>query len=292
MKWSEQWKTIIAWTLSGLGLVIVCVLVTFPYGALQARLVAELSRATGMEIRVADWSIGLPLGLEWRDITLSGPEWAPIQLAGLQANMGIVQALGGELGLDLIMHVNDTSSATGLATSSLVSTSFSFDGPVTLQGQIQQVELSKLVPRYARHGMLNGRFSHRLVSGHTTLGSMKGEGTWKADATDVAVDRIPVGNGRMLALSFSKVTAELVCKDNICEVAELKGDGTDGAFTGTGAITLQQPIQNSQLALTVTLIPGTGFAAKAATLNLLSPPPGTPITVKLIGTLAQARVAL
>ena len=292
MKWPEQWNEVLAWTLGGLALVIVWVLATFPYGALHARLVAELNRATGVEIRVADWTIGLPVRLEWRQITLSRPEWEPIQLARAQAKIGMVQALGGELGLDVSVNLDNTSSATGLAKGSLVASSFSFTGPVTLQGQVQQVELSTLVPRYVRHGTLNGRFSHRVESGHTTLGSMKGEGTWKAEAADLAVDHIPLGNGRTLALSFGKVVAELACKDSVCEVMELKGDGGDGSFTGTGTITLQQPIQYSQLALTVTLIPGTGFAAKAATLNLISPPPGTPVTVKIVGTLAQARITL
>ncbi len=291
-QWPEQWKEIVGWILGGLCLVIVSVLATFPYGALHTRLVTELHRAIGMEIRVADWTFGLPVGLEWRHVTLSRPEWEPIHLAWLQAKIGTVQALGGELELDVSLQLNDASSTAGSVKSSLVSSSFSFTGPVTIQGQVQQVELSKIVPRYVSHGILNGRFSHRIESGRTTLSAIKGEGTWKAEATDVAIDHIPLGNGRTLALSFSSVTAGLTCKDSVCEVTELKGDGSDGSFAGTGAITLQQPIQNSQLALTVTLIPGTGFAAKAATLNFPSPPPGTPVTVKIVGTLAQARVAL
>lgn len=292
MRWQGQWKTIIAWTLGGLCLVIICVLATFPYNALQARLVAELQRVTGMDIRIADWVVRVPVGLEWRNITLSRPEWEPVQLAGLQANMGMVQALGGELRLDVTVHLNASSSTTGVIKSSLVSSSFSFNGPMTVQGHMQQVELSKIVSRYVTHGVLNGRFSHRIESGHTMLSSMKGEGTWKAEAADLVIDRIPLGSGRTLALSFNKVTAELACKDSVCEVAELQGEGNDGSFSGVGTIRLQQPIQNSQLALTVTLIPGTGFATKAAALNLPSPPPGTPVTIKVVGTLAQARVAL
>jgi len=55
---------------------------------------------------------------------------------------------------------------------------------------------------------------------------------------------------------------------------------------------VQQPIQQSQLALSLTVIPGVGFAAKAAGLGIPPLPPGTPLTFKVIGTLAQARVAL
>ena len=75
-------------------------------------------------------------------------------------------------------------------------------------------------------------------------------------------------------------------------MTELKGDGIDGSFSGQGTVTMQQPIQQSQLALSLTVIPGVGFAAKAPGLGIPSLPPGTPFTFKVIGTLAQARVAL
>jgi hypothetical protein len=83
-----------------------------------------------------------------------------------------------------------------------------------------------------------------------------------------------------------------VCRDAVCDITELKGDGIDGSFTGEGKITLQQPMPASQLALTVTVIPGAGFVSKAGTLGLPVPPPGAPMTIKVVGTLAQARIAL
>lgn len=121
---------------------------------------------------------------------------------------------------------------------------------------------------------------------------MKGEGTWTAEATDLVIDQIPVGNGRTLSLTFSSVSAGLSCRDLRCDVTQLNGEGIDGSFTGNGQITIQQPLPNSQLALTVTVVPGPGFVSKAGTLGLPAPPPGTPMTVKIIGTLAQARIAL
>ncbi len=126
----------------------------------------------------------------------------------------------------------------------------------------------------------------------TTATTMKGEGMWTAEVTDLVVDQIPLGNGRILSLTFSKVSAGLACRDLRCDVTQLKGDGIDGSFTGEGYITIQQPLQQSQLNLTVTVIPGPGFASKAGTLGLPSPPPGTAMTVKIVGTLAQAKIAL
>ena len=292
IKWPEAWGAILAWVAAGICIVAICVLATFPYGMLQARVVEELKRATAMDIRVADWTMGLPLSLEWRNVTLSKPNITPIEIAGLQAKLGVLKALSGSLGLDIIVQLDGTSSRTNLAKGTLTASSFSLAGPVALTGQLQQVDLSKILRRYVTRGMVNGNFSHRIESGQSSTTVMKAEGTWTADATDLVIDQIPVGNGRTLSLTFSSVSAGLSCRDLRCDVTQLNGEGIDGSFTGDGQITIQQPLPNSQLALTVTVVPGPGFASKAGMLGLPAPPPGTPMTVKIVGTLAQARIAL
>lgn len=292
MKWLEEWKAMLAWTVGGVCVMILCLIATFPYGALHARMMAEVNRATGMDVRVADWTVGWPLGIEWRNVTLSKAEWGPIQLAILQAKVGVVRALGGGLGLDVAVRLEDASPNAGLAKGTLTAASFSLAGPVAIKGRLQQVDLSKVIRRYVSHGTLNGDFSHRVDSAQVTLSGMKGEGTWKAEVRDLSIEQIPAGNGRTLTLAFTRVGAGLVCRDSVCDVTELRGEGIDGSFTGEGKITLQQPFQNSQLALTVTVVPGLGFASKATTLGLPPLPPGAPMTIKIVGTLAQARIAL
>ncbi|MBH0201214.1 MAG: type II secretion system protein GspN [Nitrospira sp.] len=292
MKWPEAWREILAWTGAGICILVLCLIATFPYGMLQARIVTELARATGMEVRVADWTVDLPLGLEWRNVTFSKPNWTPIQVAALQAKLGVASALSGTLGLDIAAKLTETASQTDLAKGTVTASSLSLDGPVTLKGQVQHVDLSKLLRRYVTHGTLTGNFSHRVDSGQAAAAAMKGEGTWTADATDLVIDQIPLGNGRTLSLTFSQVSAGLACRDLRCDVTQLKGDGIDGSFTGEGYLTIQQPIQQSQVNLTVTVVPGPGFTSKAGALGFPSPPPGTPMTVKIVGTLAQARIAL
>jgi len=121
---------------------------------------------------------------------------------------------------------------------------------------------------------------------------MTGAGVWKVDVKDLAIDQIPLNNGLTLSVGFTRVAAALSCRDAVCDVTELKGDGPDGSFSGEGKLTVQQPIQNSQLALTVTIVPAAGFAAKGAALGIPPLPAGVPLTVKLIGTVAQARITL
>ena len=122
--------------------------------------------------------------------------------------------------------------------------------------------------------------------------TMKGIGVWKADVTDLTLDQIPLSSGLTLSVGFARLSAAVSCRDAVCDVTELKGDGPDGSFTGEGRITVQQPAQNSQLVLSVTIVPGAGFAAKGAALGIPPLPPGVPLKVKVLGTLAQPRLAL
>ncbi|HEX5646789.1 MAG TPA: type II secretion system protein GspN [Nitrospira sp.] len=293
MTWPGSWKAILIWTAVGLGTVVSGIAATFPYDALHARAMSELNRSTGMDVHATNWTSTWPLGLAWRNVTLTRPDWEPIQLGLLHAKIGLLPVLTGGLGLDVEARLDETASNTGLAKAALTASSWSLaDGSVSLKGRLQQVDLSKILHRYVSRGVLNGEFTHRVDSFQATAGPLKGEGTWTADATDLAIDHIPLMNGRMLSLVFTKVSAGLACRDAVCEVTELNGDGLDGSFTGHGTITLQQPMQNSQLALTVTVTPGTGFAAKADVLGLPPFPAGTSFTIKIVGPLAQARIAL
>ena len=292
MKWPEAWREAVAWTVGGVCIFVLCLLVTFPYDLLQTRLVTELKRATGMDVRVADWNMGPPLSLEWRNVSLSKPNMVPIDVASLQANLGLLQAFTGSVGLDVVVQLDEQTTRTSLAKGTVSSSSFSLAGPLAVKGQLQQIDLSKLIRPYVTHGTLNGQFAHRVDSNQSPTGTMNSEGTWTAEATDLVIDQVPLGGGRTLSLTFSKASAGLSCRNLVCEVTQLKGDGIDGSFDGQGQITIQQPTPNSQLALTVTVIPGPGFASKAGTLGLPSLPPGTPLTIKIVGTLAQARIAL
>ncbi len=291
VKWLYERKEILGWVLGGTCVMALCLLATFPHGALHERLIAELNRATGMDVRVTDWTVGLPLGLEWHNVTMVKPEWEPIQLAFIEAKVRILKALGGGVGLDVLVRQDDASPNNGLVEATVTASSYSFAGPVTVKGQLQQVDLSKVVRRYVSRGVLNGEFSHRVDQSQETAGPIKGEGTWKAEARELAIEQIAVGNNRTLSLGFSNVSVGLLCRDIHCDVTELKGDGIDGSFTGEGRITVHQPMRNSQVALTVTVVPGAGFIGKASTLGL-PVASGTPMTVKIVGTLAQARIAL
>ena len=133
---------------------------------------------------------------------------------------------------------------------------------------------------------------HRWDSAQGAHAALKGEGTVKVEIKDLVVERIAAGTSSIPSLTFGLVQAALACRDGACDVTELKGDGVDGSFTAEGRMMLRQPLQQSLLDLTVTVIPGAGFAQKAASLSLPPFQPGTPLTFKLVGPIMAARVAL
>lgn len=286
-------KSTLGWGIASLACFIVFLFLTFPYGPLQNRLLTELNRASGLEVRAADWSLGFPPAIEWRDLVLAGPTIGAIPLEATRVTVGIFQALLGRLVIDYAVQLPGAAQAgAGRATGSMNAASWSLLGSVSVDGHLQQVDLATILKPYVSRGTVQGDFMHRWNSAQGASAALKGEGTVKVEVKDLVVEQIVAGAASIPSLSFDRVQASLACRDGACDVTELKGDGVDGSFTAQGRVTLQQPVQQSLLDLTVTVIPGAGFAQKAAGLALPPFQPGTPLTFKLVGPIMTARVAL
>ena len=282
----------LGWGLASLACFIVFLFLTFPYGPLQNRLLSELNRASGWEVRAADWSVGLPAAIEWRNLVLAGPTIGTIPVEAARATVGVFQALLGRLVIDYAVQLPGVSQAgAGRATGSLNAASWSLLGSVAVDGHLQQMDLAAILKPYVSRGTVQGDFMHRWDSAQGASAALKGEGTVKVEVKDLVVEQIVAGAASIPSLSFDRIQASLACRDGACDVTELKGDGVDGSFTAQGRVTLQQPVQQSLLDLTVTVIPGAGFAQKAASLSLPPFQPGTPLTFKLVGPMMTARVA-
>jgi type II secretion system protein N len=282
----------LGWGLASLACFIVFLFLTFPYGPLQNRLLSELHRASGWEVRAADWSVGLPAAIEWRNLVLAGPTIGAIPVEAARATVGVFQALLGRLVIDYAVQLPGGSQAgAGRATGSLNAASWSLLGSVAVDGHLQQMDLAAILKPYVSRGTVQGDFMHRWDSAQGAAAALKGEGTVKVEVKDLVVEKIVAGAASIPSLSFDRIQAALSCRDGACDVTELKGDGVDGSFTAQGRVTLQQPVQQSLLDLTVTVIPGAGFAQKAASLSLPPFQPGAPLTFKLVGPIMTARVA-
>lgn len=292
LAWLERWKEPLAWITGWVCLLILFLVVTFPFDVLQARIIGELRHRSGWDIRAAQATVLFPSTLEWRNVTVSNPEGGAVQVALLQVKVGLLRMFTGQTGLDLLIQTDESSPNAGVARGTVTGASLALDGPLSVRGKVQQIDLSTLLRHYVSRGRLDGEFVQRLESRPGGLTTMTGDGLWKAEVRDLTLDQIPLSSGLTLSVGFSRLSAALSCRDTVCDVTELKGDGPDGSFKGEGRITAQQQVRNSQLALSITIVPGPGFASKGAALGLPPLPAGVPLTVKVLGTLAQPRLAL
>jgi type II secretion system protein N len=283
----------LGWILASLACFIVFLFLTFPYGPLQNRLLTELNRATGWDVRATDWSVGFPAGIEWHDVVLAGPAMGTIPIKDVRATIGVFEAILGQLVLDYMIQLpGGTQGGAGRATGSLKTASWQLRGPVAVKGHLQQMDLAAVLKPYVASGMIQGDFTHRWDGARGSNAALKGEGTMKIEIKDFVIDQIPSGTRSMPSLTFGRIQAALTCRDAVCDVTELKGDGVDGSFSVQGHMTLQHPLPQSLLDLTVTVVPGAGFVQKAASFSLPPFQPGTQFTFKLVGPIMNARVAL
>jgi type II secretion system protein N len=283
----------LGWGLASLACFILFLFLTFPYGPLQHRLLAELNRASGWEVRAADWSVGLPAAIEWRNLVLSGPTIGSISVEAARATIGVFQAILGQIVVEYALQLPGVAQGgVGRATGSLTAASWSLQGPIAVKGHLQQVDLATVLKPYVSRGTVQGDFMHRWDNAQGAQAALKGEGTIKAEIKDLVVERIVANTSASTSLTFGQIQALLSCRDGACDVTDLKGDGVDGSFSAQGRVTLREPLQQSLLDLTVTVIPGAGFAQKAASLSLPPFQPGTPLTFKLVGPIMNARIAL
>lgn len=283
----------VVWVLAGVGTFLLFLFLTFPYAALQSRILSEITRATGWEVRAADWSAGVPIAVEWRDLTWIKPGVASIPVQLMRLNVGVAGLIMGRHTLDgLVQFPGGGPAGAGRATGTVSASSWSFLGPLSFTGHFQQIDLASVAKPYVARGLLQADLIHRWENhGHEGV-VFKGDGSWKVDIKDLVMERIPVGTAVIPSLSFSRVTATVACHDAVCDVVEFKGDGPDGTVTAQGRMVLQQPIQSSMLDLSVTVMAGAGWAQKAGTLPFPPLPPGTPLTFKLAGSVANPRLTL
>ncbi len=288
----ERVREPLIWSCGALVLFLLFVMATFPYGVLQARILAEFARASGMDIRAGDWSAEFPAAVEWRDIVLAGSRGGAIRFDSLQARVAVLPAIMGRVALDLLIQFpKSVQPEQGRVTGMVKAASWSLQGPMEVKARWQQVEVSSLLRQYVSRGLLQGEGLHRWDNTALAASGLKGEGTWKAEAKELSLEPIPIGQGTFPALSFTRVTVMVTCRQSLCDVTELKGEGPDGSFAIQGQVTVQQPIEKSALALNITVLPGAALSPKLGSLGLPPFQPGIPLAFKVVGPIDAARVA-
>jgi type II secretion system protein N len=296
LPWSipfEFKKETLLWVLAGLFSFVLFLILTFPYGALQSRVLSELRHGTGWEVRAAEWSTGFPVAVEWHDLSLAKPGIPTIQLEAMRVAIPLLAQLTGQRSLEGTVKLpGSNDSGAGRLSGTVTASSWSFQGPTILKSHAQQVDLALIAKPYVTRGLLQADVTQRWLGTPTGAIEFKGDGTWRAEIKDLVLEHIPIGSTTLPSLMFNRVTLGLACRDATCDVTEFKGDGPDGSITAQGQLQLQQPLPQTMLDLTVTVIGGSGWAQKSAGLPLPPLPPSTPITFKLVGSVANPRISV
>ena len=126
-------KEPLAWIAGGVASLLFFFILTFPFGTLQARVLSELIRATGWDIRATDWSPGLPLAVEWRDLTVTKPGGFSIPVQLMRLNVGVLGLVMGQQSLDALLQFPGGGQSAGRATGTVHAASWSFVGPLSVK---------------------------------------------------------------------------------------------------------------------------------------------------------------
>jgi type II secretion system protein N len=286
-------KEPLLWVLVGTASFVLFLLLTFPYGTLQSRVLSDMTTATGWEVRAADWSPGIPVAVEWNDVTWTRPGGASVPIHLMRLNIGVLGLIMGQHTVNgLVQFSGSGQTGTGRATATISASSWSFLGPVSFKGQLQHIDLAAVAKPYVTRGLLQADIAHRWENHGKDGIVFKGDGSWKVEIKELVLDRISIGTTVVPSLSFSRVNAILNCRDAVCDVLEFKGEGPDGTVTAQGRILLQPSLPSSMLDLSVTVQAGAGWAQKAGNLPIPPLQPGTPLTFKLGGAVANPKLTL
>ena len=295
MTWSRL-KAFARWTLCGVALVIVFLLVTFPYEQLQARVLAELSRRSGLMMTADQWLLARPLGLEWRELGLTGSDLPRIHVDRLQLSLSARSLLGGRPGLvGSAEFGGGAAGQRGQVTSRVTLSSWSRPVLSHLTGTVERLDLGKLGVPTLKRGLLRADFDQqwRELPGSSGAGQLQpADGQWQIELTEVQLESIPLGPAMLPSVGLASLKGRLQCREGTCRIEMLEGRGPDGTLKGTGMLVIRNPLPQSDLTLSVTLIASPEFAQRASAAGFALASPGLPVNITLKGPVENLQLAL
>lgn len=278
-------KTVLLWTLYAGLMVPIFVLLTFPYEQLQARLLAELSRISGWTIAAERWSLAWPLGLEWRDVSLTPPGSFPVRVDRVRLSLLPASVLQGRPSIAARIESGEgPDGGRGYVMGQGTLRGWSQPVLVRVTGTAERFDVGRLGLPGMKRGLLKGEFDQRW--------NESGEGKWQIEFTDVQLESIPLGPAVVPLVRFSNLKGRAFCREGLCQVESFYGTGPDGTLSGNGTLGPRIPALQSQVTMSVVLTASPEFAQRTSVNGMTLVSPGLPVTVNLKGPVSNLQLAL
>jgi len=281
-----RFKTGLIWALYAGLMVVVFVLLTFPYEQLQARVLAELSRTSGWTIAAEQWALAWPLGLEWRDVNLTAPGSSRVRVDRVKLSLLPISVLQGRPSVTARVESGEgPEGGRGYVTGRGTLRGWSRPVLVRLTGTAERFDVGRLGLPGMKRGLLKGEFDQRW--------NESGEGQWQMEFTDVQLESVPVGPSIVPLVRFSSLKGRVQCREGLCRIESFSGAGPDGTLSGSGTLgPRRNPAVQSELALSVTVTVSPEFAQRASANGMALASPGLSLTVNLRGPVSNLQLAL
>ncbi|MDQ6733083.1 MAG: type II secretion system protein GspN [Nitrospirota bacterium] len=282
----------VGWTLYTFMMVVICLVLTFPYDPLHATLLLRLAERSGLDIHTERWGLRLPAGVVWTHPSILVPGLERIDAEEIQVEVKLGSLLRGQPVLAWSGHVGERDGSYGLLKGELSMASLSWKGPAQILGSVEHLDLSHLALPLVKKGLLRGRFERRWTDLSEASRSSLEEGTWHLEVTELALEQLPIGLQSLSSLTLSSLSGRLECHSGTCRLESFRGESQDGMFSGEGELVVQDPFSTSHLTLTLSVIMTEALKERLHLTSLGPGTPGLPQKITLSGPLSSLQVSL
>ena len=273
------------WSLYACLMVVAFLLLTFPYDQLQARILAEVSRATGWTIVAEHWGLSWPAGLEWRDVSVAGPGAPQVRVDRIRVSLVPASVFQRHPSVTARIESGEgPEGSRGYMIGRGTLRGWSQPVLVRVTGTAERFDVGRLGLPGMKRGLLKGEFDQRW--------NETGEGKWQLEFTDMQLESIPVGPAVLPLVRFSNLKARAQCREGLCQIESFLGTGPDGTLSATGTLGPRNPALKSEVAVAVTLTVSQEFAQRSAASGMALALPGTPLSVNLKGPVSNLQLGL
>lgn len=271
--------SVMGWTLYGTLLFILAWLLTFPYDALQKRLLAEAGDRTGMRVTAERWTAPRPFVIEWNGVAATDGGLR-FQVERLVYELPPLMVLR----LAAAMDSRPWDRAAGLGT-------WRLGDAVSLAEEPAPGTTDPPAAPFALRGLLQAAFEP--AAGEPSAAEEdRGGTTGHIELTGATLAGLPVGQALAPALNWPHLTATVACRERRCRIENLRGDGPDGRLAGDVTVTIQRSFVAGALDGTLALTLTEAAVQRGGDTLRAAAPPATALRLALSGSPAHPRLTV